>query len=72
MHGDVWCDKILCGTNLCNQRLTRIIRINKLTHKFVSLWYIINTKKKASSVSVSKNVEQSYSSYTWRQNRDHH
>ena len=29
MHCNVWCDKDLCGTNVCNQRLTRIIRINK-------------------------------------------
>ena len=31
MHCNVWHDKKLCGTNLCDQRLTRIIRINK-TH----------------------------------------
>ena len=29
MHCNVWRDKNLCGTNLCDQRLTRIIRINK-------------------------------------------
>ena len=29
MHCNVWHDKNLCGTNLCNWRLTRIIRINK-------------------------------------------
>ena len=26
---NVWRDKNLCGTNLCNQRFTHIIRINK-------------------------------------------
>ena len=25
----VWCNKNLCGTNLCNQRLTCVIHINK-------------------------------------------
>ena len=29
MHCNLWHDKNLCGTNLCNQCLTRIIRINK-------------------------------------------
>ena len=29
MHSNVWRDKKLCGTNLCDQRSTRIIRINK-------------------------------------------
>ena len=29
MHCNVWCDKNLCGTNLCDQRLTHIIHINK-------------------------------------------
>ena len=34
---NVWRDKNLCGTNLCDWRLT--IKIN-LTHKFVALWYL--------------------------------
>ena len=29
MHSNVWLDKNLCGTNLCDQRLTRIICIYK-------------------------------------------
>ena len=29
MHSNVWCDKNLCGTNLCDLRLTRINHINK-------------------------------------------
>ena len=29
MHCNVWCDKNLCGTNLCDRRSTRTIRINK-------------------------------------------
>ena len=29
LHCNVWRDKYLCGTNLCDRRLTRIIRINK-------------------------------------------
>jgi hypothetical protein len=29
MYCDVWRDKNLCETNLCDRRLTRIIRINK-------------------------------------------
>ena len=31
MHCNVWRDKNLCGTNLCDRHLTHIIRINK-TH----------------------------------------
>ena len=32
----------ICGTNLCDLCLTRIIRIDKsLYHKFVALWYIL-------------------------------
>ena len=29
MHCNVWCNKNLCSANLCDRRLTRIIRINK-------------------------------------------
>ena len=29
MHCNVWRNKNLCSTNLCDWRLTRIIRINK-------------------------------------------
>ena len=29
MHCNVWRDKNLCGTNLCDRRLIRIICINK-------------------------------------------
>ena len=29
MHSNVWCDKNLCGTNLCDLCLTHINRINK-------------------------------------------
>ena len=29
MHCIVWRDKNFCSTNLCDRRLTRIIRINK-------------------------------------------
>ena len=29
MHCNVWCDKNLCGINLCDRCLTRIIHINK-------------------------------------------
>ena len=29
MHFNVWCNKDLCGTNLCDQHLTHIICINK-------------------------------------------
>ena len=29
MHCNVWRDKNLCGTNLCDRRLTHIIHINK-------------------------------------------
>ena len=36
MHCNVWRDKDLCGTNLCDHRLTRII---KLAQKNVTLWY---------------------------------
>ena len=28
MHNNIWYDKNLCSTNLCDQRLTRIICIN--------------------------------------------
>ena len=30
MHCNVWRDKNLCSTNLCDQLLTRIIHINKI------------------------------------------
>ena len=38
MHCNVWCDKKLCGTNLCDQCLTRIIHINKTCAEKMSLY----------------------------------
>jgi hypothetical protein len=39
MYCDVWRDKHLCKTNLCDRRLTRIIQIIKLVQKSVPLRY---------------------------------
>ena len=44
MHCNVWHDKNLCSTNLCNLRLTRILLIhilNNFTPKIVALQHII-------------------------------
>ena len=45
MHCNVWCDKNLCGTNLCDWRLTRIICINKTcAEKLYLLYYSLHVQ----------------------------
>ena len=42
MHSNVWHDKNLCGTNICDLHvLTRIIRINK-PHAEISRFTVVN------------------------------
>ena len=41
MHSNVWRDKYLCGTNLCDLCLTRIIRINK-SHAEICRFRVFN------------------------------
>ena len=40
----VWRDKNLCGTNLCVQRLTRIIRINKTRAEICRFTVLLPTR----------------------------
>ena len=40
MHCNIWHDENLCRTNLCDQRLTRIIRINK-SHREICCFTVI-------------------------------
>ena len=41
-YSNIWRDKNLCGTNLCNLCLTRIIRINK-SHAEICRFTVINS-----------------------------
>ena len=43
MHSNVWCNKNLSGTNLCDLHLTRIIHINK-SHAEICHFRVFNDR----------------------------